>query len=63
MWFIKFDPPGWRGMATGSEVVAAKLLWAAGYHTVEYHIAQLVPSNLVIGKDTRITPTAKPRGQ
>lgn len=56
LWFVKFDPPGWRGMATGSEVVAAKLFWAAGYHTAEYHIAQLAPSNLVIGDDTQITP-------
>ena len=56
LWFIKFDPPGWRGMATGSEVVAAKLFWAAGYHTAEYHITKLVPSNLVIGASTRITP-------
>lgn len=56
LWFIKFDPPGWRGMATGSEIVAAKLFWAAGYHTAEYHIGRLVPSNLVIGKDTKITP-------
>jgi hypothetical protein len=56
MWFVKFDPPGWRGMATGSEIVAAKLFWAAGYHTAEYHIGRLVPTNLVIGKDTRITP-------
>jgi hypothetical protein len=56
LWFIKFDPPGWRGMATGSEIVAAKLFWAVGYHTAEYHIGSLVPSNLVIGKDTRITP-------
>lgn len=56
LWFIKFDPPGWRGMATGSEIVAAKLFWAAGYHTAEYHIAQLQPSNLAIGKDTKITP-------
>ena len=56
LWFIKFDPPGWRGMATGSEIVAAKLFWAAGYHTAEYHIGALVPSNLVIGKDTKITP-------
>src|SRR5688572_10088537 len=56
LWFVKFDPPVWRGMATGSEIVAAKLFWAAGYHTTEYHIAQLAPSNLVIGKDTRITP-------
>jgi hypothetical protein len=56
IWFIKFDPPGWRGMATGSEIVAAKLFWAVGYHTAEYHIGQLDPDNLVIGKDTRITP-------
>jgi hypothetical protein len=56
LWFIKFDPPGWRGMATGSEIVAAKLFWAVGYHTAEYHIAQLVPSNLLIGDDTKITP-------
>jgi hypothetical protein len=56
LWFIKFDPAGWRGMATGSEIVAAKLFWAVGYHTAEYHIAQLVPSNLIISKDTRITP-------
>ncbi len=41
LWFVKFDPPGWRAMATGSEIVAAKLFWAAGYHTAEYHIAQL----------------------
>src|SRR3954468_12888083 len=27
-WFIKFDPPGYRGMATGTEVVVTKLMWA-----------------------------------
>jgi hypothetical protein len=56
IWFVKFDPPGWRAMATGSEIVAAKLFWAAGYHTAEYHIGRLEPANLEIGKDTRITP-------
>lgn len=56
LWFVKFDPPGWPAMATGSEIVAAKLFWAAGYHTAEYHIGQLRPDNLAIGKDTRITP-------
>jgi hypothetical protein len=59
LWFLKFDPPGWRGMSTGSEVVAAKLFWAAGYHTAEYHIARLDPANLVIGADTKITPVGK----
>jgi len=56
LWFIKFDPPGWRAMATGSEIVAAKLFWAAGYNTAEYHIGQLRPGHLTIGKDTRVTP-------
>ncbi len=56
LWFIKFDPPGWRAMATGSEIVAAKLFWAAGYNTAEYHISQLRPNTLRIGKDARITP-------
>ncbi|MFA5910267.1 MAG: hypothetical protein WC815_15915 [Vicinamibacterales bacterium] len=59
IWFVKFDPPGWRAMATGSEIVAAKLFWAAGYHTAEYHIAQLKPENLSIDKDTRITPSGE----
>lgn len=56
LWFLKFNPPGWPGMATGSEVVAAKLFWAAGYHTAEYYIVTLDPDNLEIGADTTITP-------
>jgi hypothetical protein len=56
LWFIKFDPPGFPGMATGTEVVSAKLFWAVGYHTVEYYIAQLVPSNLTISPDAKVTP-------
>jgi len=56
LWFLKFDPPGHRGMATGAEIVAAKLFWALGYHTAEYHIARLVPASLVIGGETRVTP-------
>lgn len=56
LWFVKFDPPGWSGMATGTEVVAAKLFWAIGYHTVEYHIGRLHPANLVIEQGATITP-------
>ena len=59
LWFLKFDPPGWRGMATGAEVIASKLFWAVGYHTVEYYIANLVPSNLVIGNDAMIEPSGQ----
>lgn len=56
LWFLKFDPPGWRGMATGSEMVAAKLFWAIGYHTTEYHLAAVAPDRLVIGDGARVTP-------
>lgn len=56
LWFIKFDPPGWRAMATGTEVTAAKLFWALGYHTVEYHIGSLRPENLVIADGATIEP-------
>ena len=61
LWFVKFDPPGWRAMATGSEIVAAKLFWAVGYHTAEYHIGQLVPSNLEISKDATVEPPGEMR--
>ena len=33
VWFLKFDPPGYRAMATGTEVVVTKLFWALGYFT------------------------------
>jgi hypothetical protein len=56
LWFLKFDPPGWRGMATGSEIVAARLFWALGYHTTEYHIAHLRPDRIAIAESARITP-------
>jgi hypothetical protein len=62
LWFVKFDPPGYEGMATGTEVVAAKLFWALGYHTVEYYITRLRPENLEIAESTSFTyPGGKPR--
>jgi hypothetical protein len=56
VWFLKFDPPGHRGMATGTEVVIAKLFWALGYHTTEYYISKLRPTDLAIGKSAFFTP-------
>ena len=56
LWFLKFDPRGWRGMATGTEVVVTKLLWALGYHTPENHIAALRADELEIAEGTTITP-------
>ncbi len=61
VWFIKFDPPGFRGMATGTEMVGAKLFWALGYHTTEYYLARLVPSNLVITEEATVAPLGEKR--
>jgi hypothetical protein len=60
LWFLKFDPPGWPGMATGAEMIAAKLFWAVGYHTVEYYIERLDPANLTIGDEATIQPPGAP---
>lgn len=56
IWFIKFDPPGWRGMATGSEVLVTKIFWALGYHVPENHVSHLRRENLVIDDKASIRP-------
>ena len=55
-WFLKFDPRGYRGMATGTEVAVTKLMWALGYHVPENHIASLRADQLVVGDEARFTP-------
>ena len=56
VWFVKFDPRGYRGMATGTEVAVTKLMWALGYHVPENHIAALRREQLVIGDGATFTP-------
>src|SRR5690349_2121616 len=56
LWFLKFDPPGYRGMATGTEVAVTKLMWALGYHVPENHIAYMRRDQLVIGDGATFTP-------
>ncbi len=56
VWFLKVDPPGYRAMATGTEVVVTKLFWALGYHVPEVHLSVLDPEQLVIDESARITP-------
>ncbi|MEQ1908081.1 MAG: hypothetical protein ABMA15_04620 [Vicinamibacterales bacterium] len=57
-WFLKFDPPGFRGMSTGTEVAATKLMWALGYNVAENHIAYLKREKLVVGDTAKFTPTS-----
>jgi hypothetical protein len=62
VWFLKFDPPGYPAMATGTEAMVSKLFWALGYHVPEVHIATLRPDELAIDEGARITtPSGKQR--
>jgi hypothetical protein len=55
-WFIKFDPRGYRGMATGTEVTVTKLLWALGYYVPENYVTSMRFEQLVIGEGSMFTP-------
>ena len=55
-WFLKFDPPGYRGMSTGTEVAVTKLMWALGYNVPENHVAYLRREQLVVGPTAKFTP-------
>jgi hypothetical protein len=61
-WFVKFDPPGHLGMATGTEVLTTKLLWALGYHVPENHIARVRRDQLIVGETASVrTPSGRRR--
>lgn len=60
-WFLKFDPPGYRGMSTGTEVTVTKLMWALGYHVPENHITYLRRDQLVLGNSAKFTPVGGTR--
>lgn len=47
-YIIKFDPPGSAELASGTECVAARLFWAAGYNVPQNYIAQLDLRNVEI---------------
>jgi hypothetical protein len=55
-WFLKFDPPGFRGMSTGTEVAGTKLMWALGYNVPQNHIAYMQREQLVVGEGAKYTP-------
>jgi hypothetical protein len=55
-WFLKFDPPGYRAMSTGTEVTVTKLMWALGYNVPENHIAYMRAEQLAVGDGATFTP-------
>jgi hypothetical protein len=61
-WFLKFDPPGYRAMSTGTEVAGTKLMWALGYNVPENHVAYMRREQLTVGEGAKFTPAGrKPR--
>jgi hypothetical protein len=47
-YLIKFDSKAWPELQSGAEVIATKILHAAGYNVPENYIAYLSPHNLTI---------------
>ncbi|MGH7820273.1 MAG: hypothetical protein ACREQ9_10900, partial [Candidatus Binatia bacterium] len=47
-YFIKFDPPGIPDMATGAELVSARILGALGWNVPSYHLFLLDPARLTL---------------
>jgi len=56
-WIIKFDPPDMPELASGAEVVATNLAWAAGYNTPENYVFLLNPDNLALDDDLEMVLT------
>jgi len=55
--FVKFDPPQNPGMGINGDVIASRLLYAAGFNTPAYDYAWLDPSHLTL------SPKASIRGK
>jgi hypothetical protein len=54
VWFIKPDPPGYPGMATGTEVAVTKLFWALGFNVAETHNAIMRLDNIQISDTAKV---------
>ncbi|KAA3606227.1 MAG: hypothetical protein DWQ06_01925 [Calditrichaeota bacterium] len=51
---IKFDPLRFPELASGTEVVGTKLMFAAGYNVPENYIAYLNPEKLVLSPEAKL---------
>jgi len=50
-YFVKFDPPGFPELATGTEAVVTRLFHALGYHVPQVIVGTLRRENLAIAND------------
>lgn len=51
---VKFDPPEYPEMASGSDVLATNLVWAAGYNTPENYVFYFDPRNITLDEDLEL---------
>ncbi len=56
-YIIKFDPPDFPQLASAAEVVAARLLHAAGYNVPENYITYVEKRRLTLESEARLTVT------
>lgn len=49
---LKFDPVGFPELATGAEVIAARLLYAMGYHVPDVHLVRFAPEQVLPEEST-----------
>ncbi|MGH7558920.1 MAG: hypothetical protein ACREMD_14275 [Gemmatimonadota bacterium] len=47
-YLIKLDPPEWPEMASGADVLATNLVWAAGYNTPENYVYYFDPGAITL---------------
>ena len=55
IYFLKFDPKGYDGLATAAEVVSTKILYAAGYHVPRNSVVFFFPEWLTIGSEAQVS--------
>jgi len=53
-YLMKLDPPEWPEMASGADVLATNLVWAAGYYTPENYVYSFDPSSITIEEGVEI---------
>jgi hypothetical protein len=63
LYFIKVDPPGNPGLATGAEVVSSRIMYALGYNVPENHISYLRRDQLTVAPDATFTPAGGKKRQ
>lgn len=62
LYLLRFDPPGYEGLATGAEMVTSRLLYALGYHVPENYIVRFERKQLVANPEGQaVSSSGRPR--